>query len=115
MLQFLYRASFFLYELSFLALALALALQAGMMGRLGRALRLPPYWLGPAAGAGLMAACAVLHFYVYHTLSPAYLASSSHLLLLRMYGLKTLSMLSVLFAGVALLIGAWAYLRDTSR
>jgi hypothetical protein len=115
MLQLLYRTSFFLYELSFLAFAAALALQAGLLLRLGRVLRLPPYWLGAAVGAVLMLTCALLHFYVYHFLSPEYLASGSHELLLQMYALKTLSMLGILFAGLALLLGAGTYLRATTR
>jgi hypothetical protein len=115
MLQILYRASFFLYELSFLAFAAALAVQAGLMRRLGRTLRLPPFWLGPAAAAVLMLACALLHFYAYHVLSPEYLASGSRGLLFQMYALKTLSMSGVLLAGLSLVLGAGAYQRATTR
>jgi hypothetical protein len=115
MLQILYRASFFLYELSFLAFAAALVVQAGLMQRLGRVLRLPAFWLGPAAGAVLMLACALLHFYAYHFLSPQYLASGSRELLFQMYTLKTLSMSGILLAGLSLLLGARAYLRATTR
>ncbi len=115
MLQILYRASFFLYELSFVGFAAALVLQAVLMRRLGRVLRLGAYWLGPAVAAVLMLGCAGLHFYVYHFLSPDYLASGAHPLLLQMYALKTLSMLAVLFAGLSLLLGAGAYLRATTR
>jgi hypothetical protein len=115
MLQILYRASFFLYELSFLGFAVALAVQSGLMRRLGRVLRLPPYWWGPAVGSVLMLVCALLHFYVYHFLSPEYLAANSRTVLLQMYALKTASMASVLLSGLSLLLGARAYLRATTR
>jgi hypothetical protein len=115
MLQILYRASFFLYELSFLALAVALGIQSLLMRRLTLAIRLPPYWLACAASAGLLLVCAVIHFYVYYFLSPQYLLSGARAELLWMYTLKTVSMGSIFLAGAALLAGAGAYLRSTTR
>jgi len=115
MLQLLYRASFFLYELGFIGLALALGTQGVLMRRLTRTLRLPPYWLLPSASGCLLLFCALIHFYVYHFLSPQYLLSGAREQLLWMYTLKTISMSCIFVSGLALLLGGRAYLRATTR
>jgi hypothetical protein len=115
MLQTLYRASFFLYEISFLMLALAVGTEGEIMRRLARTLRLPPFWILPACSAVLLLGCALLHFYVYHLLLPQYLVSGSRTELLLMYQLKTVSMGSILLAGAALALGCGWYLKRTTR
>lgn len=115
MLQTLYRASFFLYEISFLLLALALGTQSELMRKLTRTLHLPPYWVLPAAGSVLLLFCALTHFYVYHFISPRYLATALHKDLLLMYVLKTVSMVSILLAGACLAAGCGFYLKKTTQ
>ena len=104
-LDWIYRASFLLYEISFLLFALGLGLYGEAQRRLTRALQLPSVWWLSSAAAVLMLACALLHFYVYHHLSPRYLTGGDHDLLLQMYLLKSLSMLSIFLAGAALTAG----------
>jgi hypothetical protein len=110
----LYRASFFLYEISFLLFAAALFAHGRTLGTLTRALHLPPLgWLAHAAGA-LLVFCAFTHFYVYHFLSPQYLQTGSSDQLLLMYALKTLSMIGIFLAGAVLAVGNAVYLKKTS-
>jgi hypothetical protein len=110
----LYRASFFLYEISFILFAVALFYQGAVLGTLTRALKLAPLgWLAHAAGV-LLLFCAFIHFYVYHFLSPLYLQTGSADQLFFMYALKTLSMAGIFLAGVALAVGNGLYLRKTS-
>ncbi|NTV53289.1 MAG: hypothetical protein HGA76_09805 [Candidatus Firestonebacteria bacterium] len=114
MLSILYRASFYSYEISFLIFAAALFYHGAVLGILTRALKLPDWgWLAHLAGA-LLLLCALIHFYVYHSLSPQYMLTGSANQLLLMYLLKTFSMAGVLLAGAALVIGNGLYLKRTS-
>jgi hypothetical protein len=115
MLSLIYRASFFLYEISFLLLAFALAVYGESWRRLTRALHQPAYWVLAWVGALGMVLCAVVHFYVYHDLSPQYLVSGDHEQLMLMYLLKTISMVSIFLTGLLLILGSVLYLRRISR
>jgi len=115
MLQYLYRGSFFLYEIGFILFALALGTQGELLRKLTRTLRLPPYWIFCSLSAVLMLLCALIHFYVYHYLSPQYLLSVSQEKLLLMYWLKTVSMGSIFIAGVSLVLGCGLYLKKTTH
>lgn len=114
MADFLYQASFFLYEIGFLLLALALVAQAEVSRRLTRILRLPPVWIFSLAAAGLLLLCAGIHFYAYHALSPRYLSSGAQDLLVTMYALKMISMCSLFLAGTGFLLGIGWYLLKTA-
>ncbi len=114
MLQLLYRASFFLYEISFILFALALGSYSESLRKITRAWRLGPYWLCPVCASLLMLLCALMHFYVYHFLSPRYLQTGAHEQLLLMYLLKTISMLSIFLAGACLLLGNGMFLKKNS-
>jgi len=107
----LYRASFFLYEISFLLFAGTLAYAAWSGFRINRALRQPAYWVWPGVGAVLLSVCAWSHFHVYHRLSPQYLVSASPDLLIQMYILKTVSMAAIFATGAGLAVSGWLYLR----
>jgi hypothetical protein len=110
----LYRASFFLYEISFLLFAAALFYQGTALGTLTKALKLPRLgWLAHLAG-GWLVICAFTHFYVYHFLSPQYLQTGSADQLVLMYALKTFSMVGIFLAGVALVVGNGVYLMKTT-
>ncbi len=114
MLSILYRASFFLYEISFCLFALALFYHGTVLQQLARAFRLPALaWLSYLAGV-LLLVCAGIHFYVYHSLSPQYMQTGSLDQLLQMYALKTVSMFSILIAGLALSLGNSFYLKKTT-
>jgi hypothetical protein len=115
MLDFLYRASFFLYEISFTFFALALALCGWSMFRINRALRQPAFWILPGLSSFLLLACAYIHFYVYHRISPQYLLTASRDLLIQMYVLKTISMFAILAAGIGLIISSGLFLRQARR
>jgi len=115
MLDFLYRASFFLYEISFMLLAIALWIYSRSLRKLNQALRQPIFWIWPAIGALFLIICAANHFYVYYWLSPQYLRYESRHLLILMYVLKTVSMGSILMAGLVLAVSNLLYLRRISR
>lgn len=110
----IYRASFFLYEISFLLFAVALFFYGGALGKLTQALKLPPLgYLAHTAGVFLLF-CAATHFYVYHFLSPQYLQTGASDQLVLMYALKTLSMVGIFLAGLALAVGNGVYLKKTT-
>ncbi len=109
MLSALYRASFFLYEISFLLFAIALWYNSLSLRKINQALGHPPYWIFPAVGGVLLFMCAFNHYWAYHHLSPQYLQNEAHYLLIRMYVFKTLSMLYILVAGAGLGIGNYLY------
>ena len=115
MLDLLYRASFFLYEVSFIMFAWLLGTYGESLRRLSRSLHQPPYWIFTAFSSLLMLGCAVLHFYVYHFLSPQYLQTGTHEQLILMYILKFVSMASIFMAGLALALGNGLYLKTISR
>ncbi len=115
MLDSLYRASFFLYEIGFILLAIALWIYSRSLYKLNQALRQPSFWFWPALGALLLIICASNHFYVYYWLSPQYLRYESRPLLILMYILKTVSMGSILIAGLALAVSNLLYLRRISK
>lgn len=111
MLDVLYRASFFLYEVSFLLFAAALVYHSLSVRKIALALKQPPYWIGSAVGAAALVLCAFNHYYVYHFLSPQYLQNESRELLVRMYQYKTWSMIYVLAAGAGLIASVYPYVR----
>ncbi|MCD4812664.1 hypothetical protein K8S19_03105 [bacterium] len=113
--DFFYRASFYLYEISFLMLAAALFYNSISMWKINRALKHPPYWIWSAAGAVLLAVCAINHFHVYHHLSPQYLKSAAQDLLIRMYVLKTVSMFCILGAGIFLGLSNFLYIQKINQ
>ncbi|MCK5218466.1 hypothetical protein KAR10_03015 [bacterium] len=115
MLDILYRASFFLYEIGFMLLAVALWIYSRSMRKLNQTLRQPVFWIWPAIGALLLAICASNHFFVYYWLSPQYLRSESRHLLILMYVFKTVSMGNILIAGLALAVSNLLYLRRISK
>lgn len=102
-----YRASFYLYELSFMVFGLSLVYAAMSFRKINMALKHPPLWLGPFVAGILLVLCAINHFVVYHFLSPQYMVSQSKDLLITMYLFKTISMASILIAG---LMVAFSYL-----
>jgi hypothetical protein len=111
MLDVLYRASFFLYEVSFLLFAAALLYHGLAARKIALALKQPPHWIGAVVGAAALVLCAFNHYYVYHFLSPLYLQNESRELLVRMYQYKTWSMIYVLAAGLGLMASTYAYVR----
>ncbi|MBN1595507.1 hypothetical protein JW933_06240 [candidate division FCPU426 bacterium] len=111
MANILYRASFFLYEISFVLFALALWYHSMSLRKINRALHQPPYWLWPAVGSVFLLLTAFNHYFVYHYISPFYMQTHSYALLIRMYVLKTVSMGCILAAGLTLLIGNLMYIR----
>jgi hypothetical protein len=115
LLQYLFSGSFFLYEISFFAFAVALIAQGFSLGRLERALHLPPFHLGCHVAGVLLGVCAALHYVVYRFLSPQYLISGAQTILLWMYRLKTISMLCVFFAGLFVVVVHGLYLSKTTR
>jgi len=115
MINILYRASFFFYEISFLLFAVALWYNSFSMRKINQALRQPPYWIWSAIGAALLMMCAFNHYYVYHHISPRYLQNNSYDLLIRMYIFKTLSMFYILGAGFALTLSNFLYLRRIQK
>ncbi|MCK5241034.1 hypothetical protein KAR34_01160 [bacterium] len=111
----MYRASFFLYEVSFLLLAIALWYHSLSMRKINQALRQPPYWIWTAIGSAMLVMCAFNHYFVYHHISPVYMRNQSHDLLISMYIFKTLSMFYILGAGVSLVVSNLFYLNKTKQ
>lgn len=110
----LYRASFYLYELSFIVFGFALVFAGQGYRKINQALHHPPVWLVLMIAGVLLWGCAVDHFIVYHFLSPQYLLKQSHELLISMYIFKTISMASIFIAGLSLLFSfGWYWKKIT--
>jgi hypothetical protein len=113
MINLFYRASFFLYEISFILFSVALFFQGVLLNRLARALKIPRVGIFPLSASVLFFLCAATHFYVYHFLSPQYMQTNSFQLLLLMYSLKTFTMISIFVAGICIFLGNAFYLKKT--
>lgn len=110
----IYRASFYLYELSFLTFGVALLFAGLAYRKIIQSLHYPPFWIALMAGAVLLWICAINHFIVYHYLSPQYLANQSQDILILMYVFKTISISCVFLAGLGLLLSFYGYWKKIS-
>lgn len=109
MQNFIYHASFYLYEISFIVFGLALIYGSLAYRKINQAMQHPPMWLGPLIAGILLCLCAINHFVVYRFLSPLYMLNQSHQLLIIMYVFKTISMASVLVSGVLVVLAYYWY------
>lgn len=112
---FFYRASFYLYEISFIIFGFAMMYAGWALRKINQSMSHPPIWIGPVIGGFLLSICALNHFVVYHFLSPQYMISQSQDLLIMMYIFKTISMASVLVAGSCLVLSYYWYWKKITQ
>jgi hypothetical protein len=104
MIALLNQSSFFLYEISFILIALALYLNGIALRRIYLSLLYPPYWVGAAIGSVLFFMCALNHLYVYQVIMPQFQAGESVELLRVMHVLKSVSMVYIFIGSFSALV-----------